>query len=184
MLLHVSRDELFAESALMTIDFRHPARVMPWSRANLSQLDAPARFAHNDDRPNLPESEKRVPFEPDRLLVLKDDITRAVFTDERATDRVEAVRDDTVYLRLLAGNLRMELEMERSQAGRRLLAQGRSMSKQQRRTAAVETCADNLAGMLLDLEQQLTSDRTQTERLVEAVDHFVTTDADPYRLHG
>lgn len=97
--------------------------------------------------------------DPAWLVDLTDRITRSVDAIERVVERVGTMREDNSYLRTVTASLRDALEAERTEAGRRLVEQGRSISQQKRRTAEAERSADALAGMLCDLEQQLSSRR-------------------------
>lgn len=97
--------------------------------------------------------------EPAWLADLTERIDRSVEAIERMVARVGTLREDNSYLRTVTVDLREALEAERAEAGRRLVEQGRSISQQKRRTAEAERSADALAGMLCDLERQLSGRR-------------------------
>ncbi len=147
-------------------DADSPPRAIP---ASVHRVPAPDRVdgaSQWDRRPS--EAGRR---EPSWLTDLTDQITRSVNAIERVAEHVSTMRDDNTHLRTVTADLREALEAERLESGRRLAEQGRSMSQQKRRAAEAERSADSLAGMLCDLERQLTS-RRASEQFADADEQF------------
>ena len=107
--------------------------------------------------------------EPAWLVDLAKQVNRSVFAIERAVERASLLRDDNACLRATASSLQGMLQAERSESGRRLVAQGRSIRLEKSRTAAAERSADALAGILCDLERQLSTRRERDGRPGDAL---------------
>ena len=146
----------------------------PWPLAR--DID-PAHDGLRDDEAFPAYGEDAVRQQPAWLVDLTEQVTRSVFAIERMVQRVTTMREDNSYFRAMATDLREALDSERSESGRRLVEQGRTMTQHQRRAVEAERSADALAGMLCDLERQLTGRRTQGGRLAAGSDRVVHLDA-------
>lgn len=137
--------------------------------------------AHAAPPAKAPPAEAAPERAPDLQGSLEEDVTTSIRAIERVVENFGTMRENFQFYRDLVHDLRAKLDEERSQRedlDRELVAMERIVKSERERAVRAEMAAKSADTAIKDLEQQLTSVRSQTARLVKSVTMLIAAEID------
>ncbi len=121
-----------------------------------------------------------------RKSSFEDNILNSVRTVERAVENFGALRENCLYFKEMANDLRRDLEEEKAEskaANKHVDELEHHVRSERDRAARLEELLAASEQKLRDLERELESVRGRTEHLVETISRLVSAEADAHSGH-